>query len=1366
MIVASALGFNASAQDWSFTVNWNTPGAVKVLKGSPFTSAQPVEVASGATSVTLTDAAQYYFVANDGYSLLSASMNGMTLGPSRLGGTDTMGFDIAAQYNKDYFNGKTLTIDAKKEWHTTIAWETPGSVQVLKGTAYSGATPVEIAAGATSVTLTEPTGYFVIAADGYALVSASLDGTAKTIGLVDYTSGVKGVAIRAQYAGDENAYNGKTLTVTTEKLTYQPFTLDVANGASSLIFKFYKDGNEVSTVSGVTDGMNNLQFPNNANQLYIQTTAWPRTALYSVKLGDVEQPETNSLQHYYLIPLTEGCRVYVAAADPASVQNVDVTFRFANNNPNIVNNIRDWANNKFIFPDEFGAAGYKLTLPKGSDIQFNWNEEATITSLTANGTAVAIDGNTRVTVNANTEYVITGTMTEYPEQTVQIYAVGRDHIHFMANGEPLELTYKGEVPEGTMCGTIAIPTAASLYEGKVVARPNAGIEFSFDPGYYMKKGLRGTLAGAFSDYKARTISGTSKIDLVNCPLYIEAKQINYTDTLNVYYQGVEGGDAVLQSKNDGMTVPFIGNEHLQQGWNTIVYDPDYNTDFAARINIASDGSTNEMVKTVALNGTALKADDNDVYNFEAPANNSVLKMFFTATAPVPYYVTFQKTGYAPAVVSYDHGTALPDFDESTRFTGYGPTPVTIKPGAGVTVKQDGTALAAVNGMIDVTLTKKATFTFEMDAASEAVIGSLDMATGSSARNLNKITLTFPFDGEHSIDINPGALNAITLTPEAAATAGMANAAAGNAVHPVSIEPGEPSDTAIPVVLNFEGMTEAGNYTLDIPAGVFYQTAYDESADAFIFQNSCKVNSAMTAVYTVDPTLPLSFTFSPANGSENNEINPAGTIITLSVPDAETVTVPTDTSLGPWIQYRDNSLPKVDDASAEAGWSWMESANANEVRILLSPEVVKLPGTLTITADEGAFTIDDTASPAINYTAKFGEEKEYQVISDPAGGTDVTGFDTITLTYVGATSLEFGQYFEMLLAKGWNEGVHLNQNNVAIQGNKLVITVPEDASATFKPGFYSLSMDEGSLIIDGKYPSTPLHIGWNLVRTSEVSQEWTPNPTGAIVDYGYGVEAGIAFGELEKVSRGSNYSNIEIYYNDVKVEPYVDGTENMGYLMQNGGADYPNVLMISVYYTPSDADGTLKVIVPAGAINISGEPLAEPIEHTWNVYQQREYAYELVPASGQTVQQLDKVTITFPEATSAELSEDFMTGWAQLKQSYMVISNAGEVTQVEGAEHPTFTVNFATPATVAGTYSVKIYEGSFMLDTAFGSPEISATYTVDPTITGIAGIYAEDGLYTVVNVQGIVIMRNATADRVKALPEGLYIINGKKAFIRK
>lgn len=1248
-----------------------------------------------------------------------------------------------------------------QDWSTTITWNNPGSVKVLKGSTYAAATPVTIPEGASSVTLTEAAGYFVVAADGYVITAADLNGTAKSVNLVDYSSGVKGVSIRAQYPGDKTAYNGKTLTVTTEKLTYKPFSLEVANGAAALVFKFYKDGSEVSTISGVTNGTNNLQFPNNANQLYVQQSAFPRTALYSVKLGGVEQAEANTLQHYYLVPLTEGCNVYVAASDPSTAQNVDVTFKFTNNNPNIVSNIRNWGANKFIYPDEFGAPGYKLTLPKGSDIQFNWNEEADITSLTANGTAVTLNGNTRVTVNENTEYVITGTMIEYPMQTVQIYAIGEENIHFSANGQPLQLTYVSEVPAGTMAGTYAIPADAKLYTATVQAKPNAGISFDTDFGYYIKRAARGTLAGAYSEAQDRNLSGVTKIDLANCPLFIEAKKINYTDTLNVYYQGVNGGSAMLQSQFDGANVPFLGNNNLVSGWNTILFDPEYNTTFVARINIAADGSVNDMVKTVALNGTAISPNDDDQYIFAAPENNSTLKIFFSAVAPVPYFVNFSKSGYAPAKVTYDNGTVLPDFGETTRFTAYGSTPMTITPGVNVTVKQDGTALTPVNGKIELNLTKKSTFTFEMDAANEAQLATLDPLSGTVVRKLNKVTVVFPFDGEHSIAANMDAAKAITLTPKATAAR-----AAENAIYPTSIEGGEHSDTMMPIVITFPEITEEGDYTLNIPAGAFYQGIWNDTTEAFIFQAGCKVNSAMTAEYPVDPDKAFEYTFTPANGSEKNEISEYGTIITISVPDAETVTAPTNTTLGPWISYGDTSLYKVDDASETEGWSYLESARSNEVRILLSPEVVKYAGTLNITADEGAFTIDGTAGPAIEYSAQFGENKTFEVIADPAANTEVENFETITLTYVGATSLEFGDYFEMLLAKGINEGAHISQSNVTIEGNKLIINVPQEAAASFKTGRFTLTAEEGALIIDGQYLSAPLSIGWNLVRKDVITQDWTPNPTGAIVNYGYGAEAGIAFDEAARLRSGDNYTQIEVFYDDVKVNYYVDGSDEIGFYNQCGGIDYPNVFMISVYNTPTDHVGKLKVVIPAGALNISGESLAEPIEHTWDVVMYRDYTYEFAPVSGSTVQELSKVTVTFPEATTGEISENFVNGWVQLKQSYMVLSNAREVKKVEGAEHPTFEITFETPASAGGKYNINVWAGAFILDGAIESPQLSASYTVDPTITGIAGIYAEDGLYTVVNVQGIVIMRNATADRVKALPEGLYIINGKKAFIRK
>lgn len=110
-------------------------------------------------------------------------------------------------------------------------------------------------------------------------------------------------------------------------------------------------------------------------------------------------------------------------------------------------------------------------------------------------------------------------------------------------------------------------------------------------------------------------------------------------------------------------------------------------------------------------------------------------------------------------------------------------------------------------------------------------------------------------------------------------------------------------------------------------------------------------------------------------------------------------------------------------------------------------------------------------------------------------------------------------------------------------------------------------------------------------------------------------------------------------------------------------------------------------------------------------------------------------------------------------------NAKSVTAVEGAEHPSFLIEFETPATESGEYSVSISYGTFMLDDVFENDPISLEYTVDSTLTGVEGIFAADGLFTVVSTQGIVLMRNVDAETLKTLPAGLYIINNRKVNIR-
>ncbi len=1269
-------------------------------------------------------------------------------------------------------------------WSTTVKWTDPGSIIIKKGTSYTTATVVDIAPDATEVTLTEATGYFVIGAEGYEVVNGDLNGTIKQAITVDYSTGIKGISIRAQYGGDRDAYKGKTLVVNVVKLENKPFNLEVANGASATTFKFYNNGSEVSALSGVVDGKNTLEFPTTANQLLIQGSSIPRSAYYSVKLDGEEQALANTIQNYYLVPLTEGCNIYVAKEDPATAKSFEVTFKFTNGNPNIISNIYNNSTSKFIMPDVFGAAGYKLIVPENGQFKFNWNEEATIESLTQNGKAVTITKPTQVTITENTEFVITGKMTEYEAKTVQLYLNDTENVDFTANGEKLDLTYVKDVPAGTVTlpsgYTISIDT--KLYEATVQAKPNAGVTFNVHNGYYVKTGSRGTLAGAFAEPEDVDLAGTEKIMLENMPLFLNVAKINYTSTAWIYYDGPENSGKLQSKSPDGMFAPYEGEKSiLTKGWHMIKFDPEYNSEFIARISITFDNQN--WTKTVVLDGTPIKSDENDNFNMPYTGtntgnedgkeftngkmeDNSVLKMFFTPVATPAYYITFDATATQNAEVSYDQCKTidLKNLPTNERITAYGPTPFVIKPGAGVTVKVDGVAQTPnAEGIVEFTATKKSTISFDAERDNTAEPGTA-VGAGTTVRNLNAITYNVPFDGEHSIWYDD--ITAVTLTPKAA------NRAAADAIHATAVEAGDPSDTSIPMNISFPEITEPGEYTLDIPAGVFYQTAWDETTQTFTYQPGCKGYAAYTATFTLDPNKPYTFTFNPAAGSDN-EFPEDGQIIVISV-DGETLTAPETTTAGPWVKFNGVDIKKVDDAYEEKGWSWTETMDTYgkpAVAMLISQEVFTTIGTLEITANENAFIIDGKqTSPAIEYTANFGEKKEYQVVFTPEAGSTVPALaPEFSITFEGAKTLAIDEnMFDAYFNQGLLSGVQINKSQVTINGNTATIKLENEEN--FPVGNYLLEIFEGSFIIDGNQPNDKLEAAYVIERSTEYNQEWTPTPTKNVANYGYGIGVGFAFGEDESLSKGTAYDQIEVFFDGEKLPPYDPAKPEIAGYQLDIEPSMPYVLMVNAMggkISENTTTGELTATVPAGAINISGKPLEKEATYTWNFLAYKAYTWTADPEPGSKLAKLEKITLTFPDANSVSISEYFQNGWITVKSGWNVIASAKSVTVVKDAEVPTIEIEFEPISTLIEDCSISIGFGSFMLDDVFESDPIYLEgYVIDPNFTGIEGIVAEDGLYTVVSLQGVVLMKDVEADALDTLPAGLYIINGQKIYLRK
>ena len=107
LLLVLVSGFAAQAQ-FSTTVKWGEPGAVKVLKGTSYAAATEVTLPAGATEVTLTEAAGYFFEGINDWVVTKATLDGANQALTTAAfNNPTPVFNLRAQYSgiAGNFNG-------------------------------------------------------------------------------------------------------------------------------------------------------------------------------------------------------------------------------------------------------------------------------------------------------------------------------------------------------------------------------------------------------------------------------------------------------------------------------------------------------------------------------------------------------------------------------------------------------------------------------------------------------------------------------------------------------------------------------------------------------------------------------------------------------------------------------------------------------------------------------------------------------------------------------------------------------------------------------------------------------------------------------------------------------------------------------------------------------------------------------------------------------------------------------------------------------------------------------------------------------------------------------------------------------------
>ena len=217
--------------------------------------------------------------------------------------------------------------------------------------------------------------------------------------------------------------------------------------------------------------------------------------------------------------------------------------------------------------------------------------------------------------------------------------------------------------------------------------------------------------------------------------------------------------------------------------------------------------------------------------------------------------------------------------------------------------------------------------------------------------------------------------------------------------------------------------------------------------------------------------------------------------------------------------------------------------------------------------------------------------------------------------------------------------------------------------------------------------------------------------------------------------------------------------------------------MSLYVTfeaPITEAGVYTLDVPAGAMREYGWGVANPMQCpamtlTYTIGNaEPQYTINVTPAPSDNValESISEFTVTFEGVEKIDFSTEAWYAYVQL------LDASGNPIQDFGAEcekisEVAYKATLMDTPTELGTYRLTIPENAIIvLDNAgVSGPNKEATFDYNVTYVSVEDIIADATSFDVYTLNGVCVLRNASAEDVKLLDKGVYIINGRKVALR-
>lgn len=486
---------------------------------------------------------------------------------------------------------------------------------------------------------------------------------------------------------------------------------------------------------------------------------------------------------------------------------------------------------------------------------------------------------------------------------------------------------------------------------------------------------------------------------------------------------------------------------------------------------------------------------------------------------------------------------------------------------------------------------------------------------------------------------------------------------------------------------------------------------------------------------------------------------------------------------------------------------------------LSEYVKGLPGKYSVKFPKGSVEINGDVNNEfqLDYTYEaLPVDFTYELNPAPVEGGTVNDLSIITLTFPNSAAVTYDVNVATLEMP---DGTILKQNYPEYTEDGKGLIFKFNAKNGWIDGQYKFTVNPMTVCVDTP-EDAPNFPGLEVYYTLEVPESLndhisklvTPSafdcdPSSATSPYG----AGLGFIELgldsDKITLNNDcLKTIDVYRDGKRIFSHnlsVESQENdptiaiitVGGLADDGSGIIDGPVNCSLYIINAapgsgrenefNVTGTYKIVIPDGAFKLNGVPLSSAtLEYNYSSESKADFSYDLTPANdesyaGEPEDFLKTITL---KATAATFINYAGNGGATLEYT----PESGEKVEIPRDGYPetnmvnTITYKFGNKAfdwdTVGdGTYTFSVPAGYITINDMYWEeepgtgnfPAVTAVYHVSGSTTGITmiGIEAADS-YNVFTIDGKAVKLNAAPAELIELEEGLYIINGKKTYLRK